>query len=563
MQATVPSPPSADLARPRRLFIGFSTLFILLLSVQIATGAILLNRWRAQSLSEGTEVVRDTLAYSAAALDRTISQTDAMLKALPVLLSDQVWSEPPIQLGVRLLQAQIDQNQALLDVMIFRDPDGTPVIAAPEGARLLSPDRLAQLRDQRPADFQLTAPIFNADLSAWSIQMSRRLSLSGVGAVHAIASLSIPALATQIAPVATRLGITLSLEERDRTLVRIPFDPNAIGAPTTIRPGYDELSAEKSLSNAPFTLRVSLDPDVALAEWRRDAAWILALSGMICVLEIVAAAIAFAFVHTRVKAKREMERATQELSASRRQAQAAADARGIFIANMNHELRTPLNAVIGFSEILTNELFGPIGNPRYRDYAADIHASGAHLLALINDIIDFSTIDLGHRKLEPKPIELSGALQDALRLIRPQAAARSLRIEISGVRPDDWIIGDVRALRQVLVNILSNAVKFSPPEGVIQILRNHPIGSNALEISIIDQGPGISEAELDRIGEQFYRTVAATESAIGGAGLGLSISRSLMNLMGGTIDVKSESGQGAAVTVRLPKADARALEAAE
>lgn len=550
--------------RTRRLLHGYTALFVFLLAVQAGAGGLLLTRWRSQSLAEANEAIRDIASFSAAALDRTLSQSNALLKALPILLRDQIQEGQIAPLAMGLLKAQILQNEALRNVMII-DQTGVTRISASPDPQVMTGDVLAAMRPSAPSGLSVSGPVYNPVGSEWSILLSRRIELSDLGAVNAVASLSLPALATQIAPATARRGVMLSVVGQGRTIFQNLAHSNEIGASVEtaepLDPDAAALTREITLTEAPLTLRVALSPEIALEEWRHDASWIIFLGGVICLLEITAGVVAFALVVSRAKSKREMERATQELSASRRSAQAAADARGIFIANMNHELRTPLNAVIGFSEILTNELFGPIGNPRYRDYAADIHASGAHLLSLINDIIDFSTIDLGHRKLEPAPIDLPNALQDSMRLIRPQAAARSLRIEISGVRPDDWVLADARALRQVLVNILSNAIKFSPPEGLIRIVRSYPIGSNALEISIIDQGPGIPEAEIDKIGEQFYRTAAATESAVGGAGLGLSISMSLMNLMGGSIAVKSEVGVGTTMTLRLPKTEARVLEA--
>ena len=424
----------------RRLLYGCTALLFILLAAQIAAGHLLLSRWRSQNLAEAAEAVRDIASYSAAALDRSLTQTDALLKALPILLRDQIQEGEIAPAAIALLQAQIGQNEALRNVMII-DEAGEPRASTLSGAQRPTSDMLQEMRSRERADLIVSAPVYDPTLAEWTILLSRRIDLPDLGAVHGVAALSLPAPgdpdgaggdAARRFPDRGRQGPGQFVQNLRR------MNEIADGAAPNVDPDLATLTETAKLSLAPLTLRVVLAPDIALEEWRRDAAWIIALSGVICLLEIIAGVIALAFIIARSRSKREKERATQELSASRRSAQAAADARGIFIANMNHELRTPLNAVIGFSEILTNELFGPIGNSRYRDYAADIHASGRASpvpLSTTSSISPRSIWATGSLNSSRSP--LPNALQEAMRLIRPQAAARSLRIEITDVRPDD------------------------------------------------------------------------------------------------------------------------------
>src|SRR5690606_21528424 len=194
-----------------------------------------------------------------------------------------------------------------------------------------------------------------------------------------------------------------------------------------------------------------------------------------------------------VTARRQEAEALRE---ARDQATEASRSKSEFLANMSHELRTPLNAIIGFSEALERELFGPVGNPRYREYAEDIHDSGVHLLNLINDILDLSKIEAGHFKLHEDETELDRIIETATRIVRHRAAQANIALEVTLPEPPVTLVADERALKQVLINLVSNAVKFSPDGSLVRV--NTHLGPDTLRISVSDQGAGIAAEDIPR-----------------------------------------------------------------
>jgi len=217
-----------------------------------------------------------------------------------------------------------------------------------------------------------------------------------------------------------------------------------------------------------------------------------------------------------------------------------------FIANVSHELRTPLNAVIGFAEILVNRYFGPL-NPRQLDYSNSILASARLLMRLINDILDLATIEAGYMVLETNPIDVSAMLHSVLALTRERARSRDLELDLRFPPEIGVVEGDERRLKQALFNLISNAVKFTPPGGAIRLEATRY--DDALLLTVADTGVGIPFADQARVFEKFERGVRQQ-----GAGLGLSLVKSLIELHGGTVVIESVSGQGTRITCRLPVA---------
>ena len=217
-----------------------------------------------------------------------------------------------------------------------------------------------------------------------------------------------------------------------------------------------------------------------------------------------------------------------------------------FIANVSHELRTPLNAVIGFAEILTNRYFGTL-NPRQLDYSHSILASARLLMGLINDILDLATIEAGYMMLESGRIEVFAMIQAVLSLTRDRARSRDLELDLRCPPQIGVIEGDERRLKQALFNLISNAIKFTPPGGAIRLEAARD--KNALSLTVTDTGIGIPPADQARVFEKFERGVHQS-----GAGLGLSLVKSLIELHGGTVVIESASGQGTRITCRLPLA---------
>lgn len=237
---------------------------------------------------------------------------------------------------------------------------------------------------------------------------------------------------------------------------------------------------------------------------------------------------------------------------ARRRAETANKAKSRFLATMSHELRTPLNAIMGFSEVMKAEIMGPLNNPTYREYAGNIHESGRHLLHLINEILDLSRIEAGRYDLNEEPVRLSDVAEDSLRLLRLKATSKGLEL-IENFEPDlsqVWV--DQRAIRQICLNLLSNALKFTPKGGSITITVESSADGGQL-ISVRDTGPGIPADEIPRVLQAFGQGSLAHETAEGGTGLGLPIVQSLIELHGGTFELLSELRRGTEAIVRLPK----------
>ncbi|HWA61150.1 MAG TPA: ATP-binding protein, partial [Caulobacteraceae bacterium] len=234
-------------------------------------------------------------------------------------------------------------------------------------------------------------------------------------------------------------------------------------------------------------------------------------------------------------------------------AEAANKAKSEFLANMSHELRTPLNAINGFSEMMTAQMFGPLGDARYLEYAHDIHNSGQHLLALINDILDMSKIEAGKMNLRFEPLSVAELVEDCARLMRNRVDSAGLNLDLD-IPPLPDVEGDYRAIKQVILNLLSNAVKFTPRGGRVTVLaelRKEALGQR-IRVSVRDTGIGIAKEDLARLARPFEQVENQHAKTQKGTGLGLALTKSLVELHGGVLDLQSAPGQGTTVSFTLP-----------
>jgi two-component system cell cycle sensor histidine kinase PleC len=247
----------------------------------------------------------------------------------------------------------------------------------------------------------------------------------------------------------------------------------------------------------------------------------------------------------------ELEQAKYNSDEARRRAEGANLAKSRFLATMSHELRTPLNAILGFSEVMKSELFGPHASPSYKEYAHDIHASGQHLLMLINEILDLSRVEAGRYELKEEPVSLPGIVEDCRHLLALRAKTKNLEVieDIDEDLPRIW--ADERALRQITLNILSNAIKFTPQGGRVTI-KVAGGADRGQYLSILDTGPGIPESEIPVVLSSFGRGSMAQKNADEGTGLGLPIVRGLVELHGGEFSLKSKVREGTEVIVSFP-----------
>ena len=248
---------------------------------------------------------------------------------------------------------------------------------------------------------------------------------------------------------------------------------------------------------------------------------------------------------------RELVALAENLAEARDQAQAANRAKDTFLANMSHELRTPLNAIIGFSEVIKDETMGPVGSPKYRGYARDIHTAGQHLLSLINDILDLAKVESGADELCEDVLDVASTVDAACLMVRQKAAKQglSLRLELADRLPA--LRADERKLKQILVNLLANSVKFTAKGGSVTVAVAFDSATGHV-FRVVDTGVGIAPEDIPKALARFGQVENALEGPTSGTGLGLPLAKSLAELHGGSLDLESQVGKGTTVTVRFP-----------
>ncbi|MBB5046569.1 two-component system cell cycle sensor histidine kinase PleC [Rhodopseudomonas rhenobacensis] len=247
----------------------------------------------------------------------------------------------------------------------------------------------------------------------------------------------------------------------------------------------------------------------------------------------------------------------QKYSEEKNRAEDANQTKSKFLANMSHELRTPLNAIIGFSEIMGSGMFGSLGSEKYQEYCHDILTSGHYLLEVINDILDMSKIEAGRMKLDLEAFDLAATLSESLRVVSGRADNKQLMLR-ADIDSDIPVLADRRAIKQILVNLLSNAVKFTPDGGRVTVRGR--VFEDSIVLLIADTGIGIAQQSLHRLGQPFEQVESQLTKTYHGSGLGLAIAKSLTNLHGGSMRLRSQLGVGTVVRVALPRDASKAAE---
>jgi signal transduction histidine kinase len=253
----------------------------------------------------------------------------------------------------------------------------------------------------------------------------------------------------------------------------------------------------------------------------------------------------------RVALLREREAAYEELRIAKEQAERASRGKSGFLATMSHELRTPLNAIIGFSEMMLREVLGSLGNEQYRAYVSDIHESGTHLLQIINDILDLSKAEAGKLELHEDVFDLHDTIRSVSQLTSARIRSGDLSDSVTLAADLPLLRADERKTKQVLLNLVTNAIKFTPPGGRIEITGRFD-REKGVVLTVSDTGIGIAERDLDRILEPFEQVDSTFSRSHQGTGLGLPLVKVIMELHGGSLELKSEVGVGTRVSVTFP-----------
>lgn len=256
-------------------------------------------------------------------------------------------------------------------------------------------------------------------------------------------------------------------------------------------------------------------------------------------------------------AQRIIEQKNHVMKALLDEAEAANRAKSEFLAVMSHELRTPLNAILGFSELFKEQLMGPLGSAKYVEYAGDIHSSGQHLLAIINDILDLAKAEAGKLDLSESAFDLNSVIDKTLRMCAQKAQDGQIELKFTGTTGNHEIYADERLIRQVTLNLVSNAIKFTPPGGRVEVTAQTSHTSGIL-LKIKDTGIGIPTSDLERVLRPFEQVESATARRHGGTGLGLPYSKKIIEIHGGSLTLTSQENVGTTVRIDLPATRVRA-----
>ncbi len=295
-------------------------------------------------------------------------------------------------------------------------------------------------------------------------------------------------------------------------------------------------------------LKTGVPMDVEMEVTRGDGDTVFAKITRFPVLDSRGEVLCVGGIHVDITEMKEKE---QQLLDARDEAERANRAKSAFLANMSHELRTPLNAIIGFSEIMEQGLFGPIGNPQYGEYVEDIRRSASHLLSIISDILDLSKVEAGRMELHEEIIDVSSVVHSCLAIVKESAANSCLDLEVRLPAELPLLRADKRSVRQILLNLLSNAIKFTPVGGWVRVdAALEPTGDFTLAVR--DSGIGMEEDDIELVLQPFGQVESAHTRSHDGTGLGLPITKSLTEMHGGQMVVLSVVDKGTSITVRFP-----------
>jgi len=343
--------------------------------------------------------------------------------------------------------------------------------------------------------------------------------------------------------------------------------PEGLYISPSVLDGASRIAAYRTMRDYGLIVLAGIDETEAFAEWRTRTAYTAAEALLASLVILLTMAWGLRYLDRERRATRQLTEArasaeqagaerdqvtrlAAELKRAKEAAETANRGKGEFLASLSHELRTPLNAVIGFSDLIAREAEGPVGAPVYKRFAMNVRDSGQHLLELINEILDHAQAEAGCLRIEEATVDLDAAATFAVRMLTPRAERAGVTLAVSVDPSVRALRADERRLRQILLNLIANAVKYTPSGGSVTVTAGMEAG--ALEIRVTDTGLGIPAEDIDRVMEPFGRADTATNRRVEGTGLGLPLTRRLVELHGGTLALRSTLGVGTTVTARLP-----------
>jgi signal transduction histidine kinase len=551
---------------PRAIVAGGT--IVAMLVVALGVGAIL--KLRSDALLDAKREVVNVARMVSDRIEQTVAAADFALVRLTDDIED-LGVQTPAELAARLSNRAfydrlmlIQSSVGQVEVVTIVDAEGK-VLASSRGFpapsfNLADRPYLHQLRDNPERQLALSGPLRNRYNGGWVFYIARPLrSANGEFLGVAVAGVAASWVERGFATIDAGADTATALFTADNVLVaRWPHVESAIGnqapagdlqldAPGLGRvrglDGKLRLATGRALESYPLVVAVSRSVDGALADWRSTT---VLIAGAI----VASLAIILALTRTGLKLARRDARTAASLAEREVQLSTAIRAKSDFLSNMSHELRSPLTVIIGFAKLIDRQTRGP-APAEYSVWARDIMASAEHLLALVNDILDLSKIEAGALELDESPTSLLSVLRSAIRMHKPQAEEAGVTLELDEQSADVPVLADERRLLQIAINLVTNAIKYTPNGGSVTVeLGMTPAGEP--RFAVADTGIGIAPEDIERVMARFVQLKAAGARRSGGSGIGLPLARELVELHGGRLVLSSEQGKGTCAEVILP-----------
>jgi signal transduction histidine kinase len=570
---------------PTRLLYACAALLILVL---LATNAAVILHLRESAMLEEEKQLKNLSLTLAEQADRSFQSVDLLISSITEgivaqgVTDDASFSRKMAGHDIHLLLREKISGIPQLDAVTVISREGKLINFSRSwpipDVDVSDRDYFRALKEDPHLKNFISAPARNRATGTWMIFLARRVSgANGEFLGIILGAIEMRYFEDFYRAISLGEGSTIALQRLDGVmLARVPATgaigkvfsgsqrllPDGIsGTLRELSPidGQMRIKAAHIVTNYPVLLLATKTEEAALRTWW-GIAQLMTLGAVGCAISIAIAGFAFGrhwrqqtiLAEAQVELERRKDRtaAFEGMRIAKEEAEMANRAKSEFLANMSHELRTPLNAVLGFTEMMTSKVFGPLGHPKYQEYAKHIHDSGAHLLGVINDILDLSKIEAGKLELTESWIDPRETVDSVCRLLRPRIADANLTLTIRTPPDQLSLYGDERMLKQILLNLLSNASKFTLPGGHIECSAS--VDAAGIAFVVADTGIGIPANQLDRVLQPFVQIESSISRRHEGTGLGLALVKAMAELHGGSLRLESKVEQGTTATVLLP-----------